>query len=83
MCFRIEIKIDEREFYNMIEIIGNKVVLKESTKEDIDALYFWKYEESEQEAKKWNGPYITQDKISKEEYRKQWEKEIISDIPAC
>lgn len=65
----------------MIEIIGNKIVLKEPTNEEIDALYFWKYEEKEQEAKKWNGPYIPEDQISKEEYRKQWEQEIISDIP--
>ncbi|MFJ8064610.1 GNAT family N-acetyltransferase [Psychrobacillus sp. NPDC096426] len=66
----------------MVEIIGNKVVLKESTEEDIDELYFWKYEEKEQEAKKWNGPYIPESTISKEEYRKQWEQEIIPNVPA-
>lgn len=66
----------------MAEIIGNKVVLKKAIKEDIDELYFWKYEEKEQAAKKWNGPYITEERISKEEYRKQWVQEIFSDIPA-
>ncbi|MFD2681886.1 GNAT family N-acetyltransferase [Bacillus seohaeanensis] len=66
----------------MPEIIGEKVVLKEATKEDIDELYFWKYEEKEQAAKKWNGPYIPEEKISKEEYRKQWVQEIFSAIPA-
>jgi RimJ/RimL family protein N-acetyltransferase len=70
------------EFFIMPEIIGEKVVLKEATKEDIDELYFWKYEEKEQAAKKWNGPYIPEEKISKEEYRKQWVQEIFSAIPA-
>lgn len=66
----------------MIEIKGNKVVLKEATNKDIDELYFWKYEEKEQEAKKWNGPYILEEKITKEEYRKDWNKEIFPYIPA-
>jgi RimJ/RimL family protein N-acetyltransferase len=70
------------EFFIMPKIIGEKVVLKEATKEDIDELYFWKYEEKEQAAKKWNGPYIPEEKISKEEYRKQWGQEIFSAIPA-
>ncbi|WP_280771770.1 GNAT family N-acetyltransferase [Salipaludibacillus daqingensis] len=63
-------------------IIGNKVVLKEATEDDIDELYFWKYEEEEQEAKKWNGPYIFEKKITREEYHKQWDEEIFSCIPA-
>ena len=29
----------------MIEIIGDKIKLREATKEDIDELYYWKYEE--------------------------------------
>jgi RimJ/RimL family protein N-acetyltransferase len=63
-------------------IVGKKVVLKEATTEEMDELYFWKFEEREQEAKKWNGPYIPEEKISKEEYRKQWCQEIYPDIPA-
>ncbi|WP_121662175.1 GNAT family N-acetyltransferase [Metabacillus litoralis] len=66
----------------MIEIIGNKVVLKGATNKDIEELYFWKFEEKEQEAKKWNGPYIPEDKMTKDEYQKDWEKEIFPDIPA-
>ncbi|WP_404328199.1 GNAT family N-acetyltransferase [Mesobacillus maritimus] len=65
----------------MVEIIGNKVVLKAATTEDIDELYFWKYEEKGQAAKKWNGPYIPEEKISKEEYRIQWKQEIFPGIP--
>lgn len=66
----------------MVELIGKKVVLKQATNKDIDELYFWKFEEEKQEAKKWNGPYITEEKITKEEYRKKWEQEIFSGIPS-
>lgn len=66
----------------MVEIVGEKVVLKEATTEEMDELYFWKYEDKEQAAKKWNGPYIPEEKISKEEYRKQWAQKIVPDIPA-
>ncbi|NGP45527.1 GNAT family N-acetyltransferase [Bacillaceae bacterium SIJ1] len=66
----------------MIELIGNKVILSEPTNEDMNELYFWKYEEQEQAAKKWNGPYIPEEKMSKDEYRKQWKREILPSIPA-
>jgi len=65
----------------MIEIVGKKVVLKEAEEAEIDELYFWKFEEKEQAAKKWNGPYIPEEKISNEEYRKQWLQEISPGIP--
>jgi RimJ/RimL family protein N-acetyltransferase len=67
----------------MIEVIGKKVVLKEATKEDINELYYWKYEEKEQEAKKWNGPYIPEEKQTKEAYRNSWEQETFPGIPAA
>jgi RimJ/RimL family protein N-acetyltransferase len=73
---------DQGELFFMIGIIGKKVMLIEATKEDIDELYFWKYEEKEQEAKKWNGPYIHEEKKSKEEYQKVWAQEIFPDLPA-
>ncbi|WP_226035147.1 GNAT family N-acetyltransferase [Aquibacillus saliphilus] len=59
----------------MVKIIGDKIELKEFTQEDIDELYYWKFEERQQEAKKWNGPYIPEVKQTKEEYRKAFEKE--------
>lgn len=31
----------------------------------IDEIYYWKYEEKQQAAKKWNGPYINEPKIDK------------------
>lgn len=49
----------------MVELIGKKVVLIEAKNKDIDELYYWKFEEEEQEAKKWNGPYIPEKKITK------------------
>lgn len=66
----------------MFEIIGEKVTLREATNKDIDELYFWKFEEEKQEAKKWNGPYIPEEKITKKEFQNSWRKEIFSGIPA-
>jgi RimJ/RimL family protein N-acetyltransferase len=66
----------------MINIVGEKIVLKEATHLDLDELYYWKYEEKEQEAKKWNGPYIPEPKITKEEFLKSWENnEITTNTP--
>src|SRR5699024_2547089 len=58
----------------MIEIIGEKVKLRELIKGDIDKLYYWKYEEKEQAAKKWNGPYIPEE-MKKEQLREIWMKD--------
>jgi hypothetical protein len=52
----------------MIKLIGEKLLLRESTREDVNELYYWKYEEKNQEAKKWNAPYIPDRKLTKEEY---------------
>ncbi|MDT3960046.1 GNAT family protein [Staphylococcus kloosii] len=37
----------------------------------LDALYYWKYEEKHQEAKRWNGPYIKEQYISKDNFKKE------------
>lgn len=66
----------------MIEIIGKKVRLKEPTEKELEELYFWKFEEKEQKAKQWNGPYIIEAKMTKEEYRKNWQKGIFHNIPS-
>ncbi|AQU78898.1 MULTISPECIES: GNAT family protein [Planococcus] len=68
----------------MIKIIGRKVELLGNREANLDDLYFWRFEEKEQEAKKWNGPYIPEKRITKEEHRKHWlnEKEIATGVPA-
>lgn len=68
----------------MVCIQGKKVKLREASPEDIEELYYWKYEEKEQEAKKWNGPYIKEPTISREDYRKIWEydNEIFPGFPS-
>lgn len=35
----------------------------------LDELYYWKYEEEGQEAKQWNGPYIKEMQISKDQFK--------------
>ncbi|RDW17711.1 N-acetyltransferase [Oceanobacillus chungangensis] len=59
----------------MIKIVGQRIELKEATQQDIDEIYYWKYEEKEQEAKKWNGPYIPESKMTIEEFQKKWEQD--------
>ncbi|UOQ50094.1 GNAT family N-acetyltransferase [Gracilibacillus caseinilyticus] len=66
----------------MTIINRNKVFLQEATDSDIAELYYWKFEEKEQAAKKWNGPYIKEERVSKEEYKQGWRQEIIEGIPS-
>jgi RimJ/RimL family protein N-acetyltransferase len=35
----------------------------------LDALYYWKYEEQNQEAKRWNGPYIKEQYVSRDNFK--------------
>ncbi|MFG6120143.1 GNAT family N-acetyltransferase [Thalassobacillus sp. B23F22_16] len=57
----------------MIELVGDKITLTEATTRHIDELYYWKFEEKEQAAKKWNGPYIPELEMTMDEYRESWE----------
>lgn len=68
----------------MIEILGRKIELEENTKENMDELYYWRFEETEQEAKKWNGPYIPEKPMTKKEHRDSWmnQEEIAPNVPA-
>ncbi|WP_053218335.1 GNAT family N-acetyltransferase [Virgibacillus senegalensis] len=68
----------------MVKIVGDKVTLKEPDQQAIDELFYWKYEEPEQAAKKWNGPYIPEEKVSKQEYEVSWRREepIAPGVPA-
>ncbi len=67
----------------MIEIIGSKVELHENTPEKLAELYYWRFEDKEQEAKKWNGPYIPEKKMTKDEHQHSWmnEDEISAGVP--
>ncbi|XQY93078.1 GNAT family N-acetyltransferase [Metabacillus sp. HB246100] len=68
----------------MIQLNGQKVRLKQAMDTDeVDQLYYWKYEEKEQEAKKWNGPYIPEPFMTKKEFRESWlkENELFPHVP--
>lgn len=58
----------------MIEIEGKKTVLREASAEDIDEIYYWKFEEEEQASRDWNGPYIPEPQATKEEFYNSWEQ---------
>ncbi len=67
----------------MIEIIGTKVELHENTPDNLAELYYWRFEDKEREAKKWNGPYIPEKQMTKEEHQHSWmnEDEISAGVP--
>lgn len=67
----------------MVNIIGKKVTLRSATSADLDALYFWKYVDEEQAAKQWNGPYIPEKHLTKNEFLKEWanDDELFQGIP--
>ncbi|EIT86070.1 putative acetyltransferase [Fictibacillus macauensis ZFHKF-1] len=57
----------------MIILSNQKVTLTEASEEDLQQLYYWKYEEPLQEAKKWNGPYIKEPYLTYAEFVKEWQ----------
>lgn len=67
----------------MIHIQGRKIELIENTADSLDTLYFWRFEEKEQEAKKWNGPYIPEEYMSREQHSEKWlnDQEIAAGVP--
>ncbi|GAF66361.1 putative acetyltransferase [Bacillus sp. TS-2] len=66
----------------MINIAGDKVLLMKASDRDVHELYFWKFEEKKQEAKKWNAPYIPEEKVSKEKYLESWREEVFPGVPS-
>ena len=68
----------------MVEKVGTKVSLRQATSEDLEAIYYWKYIEEKQEAKKWNGPYIPETPMTREEFIADWEddRELYQGVPS-
>ncbi|ANU13011.1 GNAT family N-acetyltransferase [Planococcus halocryophilus] len=68
----------------MIELAGRKMTLTNATEELMDELYYWRFEDPQQEAKRWNGPYIPEVWLSQDHHRKKWleEKDISFGVPA-
>lgn len=69
---------------NLVNMIGEKIRLTKATRVHLDELYYWRFEEKQQEAKKWNGPYIPEAWLSKEQHREKWLKadDIANGVPA-
>ncbi|WP_394119865.1 GNAT family N-acetyltransferase [Planococcus donghaensis] len=68
----------------MVNIVGEKIRLTKASTAQLDELYYWRFEEKQQKAKKWNGPYIPETWLSKEQHREKWleEESIASGVPA-
>ncbi len=52
----------------------SKGTLESLNEKIMNDLYYWKYEEIEQNAKKWNGPYIKEPQIDKSSFINELEK---------
>lgn len=52
-----------------VALKGEKVLLRDIRPEDLDQIYYWKYEAQDREHLNWNGPYAPLEMLSKEEYR--------------
>ncbi|GGF85218.1 acetyltransferase [Paenibacillus albidus] len=67
-----------------IQLIGEKVTLRDITEADIHEMYFHCYESDDREHLKWNGPYRTQEWISYKEFARKYEPEVVltgTDMP--
>jgi len=63
-------------------IKGKKVTLRLADIKDLEACYYWEYQEEKQEAAKWNSPFAPPDKTTQAEFIAQWNNyEILPDVP--
>jgi len=68
----------------MIHKKGTRVTLRSATIADLEEIYFWKYVDEGQAAKKWNGPYIPEKQITKTEFLNEWanDEELFEGVPS-
>ncbi|QQK78426.1 GNAT family N-acetyltransferase [Salicibibacter cibarius] len=60
----------------------SKIMLREPTNKDLSEIYYWKYEEEKQEAKKWNGPYIEEPHLTKDEFHQSFQNINKGEVPS-
>jgi RimJ/RimL family protein N-acetyltransferase len=68
----------------MIHKKGIRVTLRTATIADLEEIYYWKYVDETQAAKKWNGPYILEKQMTKTEFLKEWanDEELFEGVPS-
>lgn len=63
-------------------IKGEKVNLRRAALKDLEACYYWEYEEEKQEYAKWNSPFDLREETTKAEFIEEWEGfEIFPGVP--
>ncbi|WP_246476790.1 GNAT family N-acetyltransferase [Salicibibacter cibi] len=60
----------------------SKIMLREPSNKDVNDIYYWKYEEEKQEAKKWNGPYIEEPHLTKDEFHQSFQDINKDEVPS-
>lgn len=60
-----------------MQINGLKVELRHADEKWLKDLYYWKYEEEQQEADKWNGPYIPKEHLGWHDFCQQQQNQFL------
>ena len=55
-----------------VMIKGEKVTLRTADIKDLEACYYWEYEEESQEAAKWNAPFSPPNNTTKADFVEEW-----------
>ncbi|MFD1395881.1 GNAT family N-acetyltransferase [Kroppenstedtia eburnea] len=59
-----------------LRLQGDRVVLRDLEPEDLDRLWYWKYEAEDREHQLWNGPYRPVVKPAREKFDRLWAEEL-------
>ncbi|NDI34199.1 GNAT family N-acetyltransferase [Chengkuizengella sediminis] len=61
----------------MINIIGQKVILRDLAEKDVQMIYYYNYEAEDREHLKWNGPYYTRPKKTLKQFVEDHKNDLI------
>ncbi|SDX06304.1 hypothetical protein SAMN05444487_109128 [Marininema mesophilum] len=62
----------------LVSIKGERVHLRDVTKEDLDTIWYWEYEAEDQEHHRWNGPYYAVEELSYTQFKRRWERNFLA-----
>ncbi|WP_323702923.1 GNAT family protein [Mammaliicoccus sp. Dog046] len=65
--------------------VSDNLYLSELSESDLKEYYYWKYIDAEQQAKKWNGPYIKEETYSFEQFKRNYNtnKFLYNHVHSC
>lgn len=60
----------------LVQLKGKKVILRDLTEQDVEEIYYWKYEAGDREHLNWNGPYYKLPEMTKEDFLADHKEEL-------